>query len=573
MVASPGLPRVEATDARISASVEMAYQRIMFTSRYINEWVDHVEDYALDNVDIESEEGQNQAHEKWMDRFLDIYDILNRSVTKIAAEFESDAVAMAVVYRAGVLENAFVGEALRHVVDDKVKLREALSKVSMEMGDETYLADGWDMNPRISQMILDREGMLGAPLGKDNTESGEHLPDDIARLVAKNGTADLISTSVRHEAVKKGLIADAREIAVVFVRYAKGGTLLVHPDANEELLETMFVSADPDVDLEDSQEDALHVHAATFVYDEVYIVSSFAPQGDNIQAHLIGETLPPVPLRDLEDATVIGMVPAFFERNVTSAYTEGYYKHKELLPFLKREIAYGVIDDDVSETLVSTRTGEKVSFGEFCRGKDEIFVKTPAKSVSRVVGLPQDRSSETACTSALLADSFWYMVPSVVVQDVITMTWEERFFVVDNEIITSAGRVISDVPEFDADGEGCELGHGIERFSTGPETDSEVSDRAPFHDAKRRLVERVVETVAENAGGKEGNYVVDACMIVNEDGSKETAVVEFNGLSNAGLYGCNVYALVSAMSKSPVTPKVADLINGPVSFSPHDFNG
>ena len=160
MVASPGLPRVETTDARISASVEMAYQRIMFTSRYINEWVDHVEDYALGDTDIESEEGQNQAREKWMDRFLDIYDILNRSVTKIAAEFESDAVAMAVVYRAGVLENAFVGEALRHVVDDRVKLREALSKVSMEMGDETYLADGWDMNPRISQMILDREGML-----------------------------------------------------------------------------------------------------------------------------------------------------------------------------------------------------------------------------------------------------------------------------------------------------------------------------------------------------------------------------------------------------------------------------
>ena len=109
----------------------MAYQRIMFTSRYINEWVDHVEDYALGGTDIESEEGQNQAREKWMDRFLDIYDILNRSVTKIAAEFESDAVAMAVVYRAGVLENAFVGEALRHLAHGRDSRKRAVQRQLM----------------------------------------------------------------------------------------------------------------------------------------------------------------------------------------------------------------------------------------------------------------------------------------------------------------------------------------------------------------------------------------------------------------------------------------------------------
>ena len=63
-----------------------------------------------------------------------------------------------------------------------------------------------------------------------------------------------------------------------------------------------------------------------------------------------------------------------------------------------------------------------------------------------------------------------------------------------------------------------------------------------------------------NGSGRDfGDYVVDACMMTKKNGERAPAVVELNGIQNAGLYGCNVYALVSAMSQSPNTKKIKEI--------------
>lgn len=566
MVASPGLPKVKATNERISASVEMAYQRIMFTVRYIQEWVDHVEDFAVSDTDLDTPEGQDEAAQRWLDRFLDIYDTLNRSMLSLAKEFESDSVATAVVYRAGLLENGFIGPALRQVFDEDIKLREALAGMSQEIGDEDYLAEGWDMQPRLSQMILAREGILG-DVEPENPESGEWIPDDVARLVSSNGTVDLLPTSVRQAAIDKGLAEDFRKFAAVFVHKSVGGGLVsVHPDADEALLDSMFVAVDETADLEDSQEDAARVHAATFAYDDVYIIdaTTIPADGEELRGHLIGDTSSDgVPLSDLSKCDIIGPIPRSYEMYTRNSLVDNYFAQEEIHPYLNRDIAWGTVDSDEEKSLYSRPGGEKdTSLEEFCAGRTSIFAKTVSKGVARRANLETvDDLAFSSLTGHIMEEVFdgpIYMLPMMVYQEDVSMEWEERFFVVNGRIVTYSGRIISDVPKFDDSGVGRELNHGIREFSRGEDTDDSVVDSSPFHDAKCRLVQRVVDSI-NGSGRYFGDYVVDACMMTKKNGERTPAVVELNGIQNAGLYGCNVYALVSAMSQSPNTKKIKEI--------------
>lgn len=133
----------------------------------------------------------------------------------------------------------------------------------------------------------------------------------------------------------------------------------------------------------------------------------------------------------------------------------------------------------------------------------------------------------------------------LVLQDYVPMTWEMRHFIVDGELITSAGCIEEFTPL-----------NAVTSTDDGQPTVTRHSDLLREHRGTlgragtdevicRPLRAAVMRKFAAQVGREHGGTIVIDTAINAATG--QPLVVEFNDLPNSGLYACDVWALYRAL--------------------------
>lgn len=216
------------------------------------------------------------------------------------------------------------------------------------------------------------------------------------------------------------------------------------------------------------------------------------------------------------------------------------YQHPAMINFLDRTMAIFASPDDSTCVGTIVGTGEHVSLQEFCEGQRRFVKQAGGKGFSQIINFPQ-KSDVIDVIFENLEDFGGYYLPTLNVQSVVHPIWETRFFVVNNTIITSSGRIVSEFPKFDNNASGR---YGIEQFSDGLHDDNATVN--PYFDIMFDYAQHIVDNMSPT--GESLHYVLDVAMHDDDDINAVGTpfVVETNGLSNSGLYGCDIMALAEA---------------------------
>lgn len=133
-----------------------------------------------------------------------------------------------------------------------------------------------------------------------------------------------------------------------------------------------------------------------------------------------------------------------------------------------------------------------------------------------------------------------------VLQEYVPMGWEMRHFIVDGELITSAGCIEEYTPlnaVTGADSSGRPL---IAQYSDLLRKHRGTLGQPRTNDvtAQPELAAQMRQCAANIARLHQGTLVIDTAINLN---TGQPLVVEFNDLPNSGLYACNAWALYQAL--------------------------
>lgn len=180
------------------------------------------------------------------------------------------------------------------------------------------------------------------------------------------------------------------------------------------------------------------------------------------------------------------------------------------------------------------------------RGVRRAMVKLATRK-SGVFTVELDTSMDQQAVREALFDSVdgWELIRlegqrgSLLIQDWIPMTYEHRLFVVDGEVVSSAG-CIEEFTPYSRQNTSTRFDSRMRRVrgdAAAGEQSSPITSKPP-------VLGRYLETGGRIAAQHGGTVVIDLAL---DASSGEIVVVELNPLPNAGLYACHVDAVYRAL--------------------------
>jgi len=298
-------------------------------------------------------------------------------------------------------------------------------------------------------------------------------------------------------------------------------------------------------DREESIEDIHRVCAAYVLEEDIFLTSPFdITNGINPQhcTRYCGNTIDNDSTIDPQ-SKIIGPLGKFVESMVDNKYHNAnkYAEKTYIIPYLQR---YSKIIDTESEESLKKLWGD---YEDLLKGKN-LFVKNPfRKDVSGCLDSTQvmgaDKYNPFYIFELLetnpVFDYWLYQIPRfLLVQEEIRMSYETRFFVVDSNIVSASGRVIDCVPtQLSIDDPFHYAKKSVQHQSKSGDN-QEVVDNT-YYDSMFDYVEKIITTVEHH----EKDTVTCVFDIAWSPDNQSPILVEVNGISNAGLYGCSAQAI------------------------------
>ena len=212
------------------------------------------------------------------------------------------------------------------------------------------------------------------------------------------------------------------------------------------------------------------------------------------------------------------------------------------------------------------------------------FVKQvlPIKSFANMI-IPVPANATRDVCASLLADRLGYHAArmegerdALLVQDLVSMTHETRFFVVGHEIVAAAACIESDTPVPPSD---WARAQALSGYTTIPRPIDDAQILAPRFEVDRNggtivsapevasemlfHVDTFVADFAEDQPDM-ASYVMDVALIEGQP-----KIIELNPISDAGLYGIQALTLMDAMVHDAIsrTPDFDPAVQRPIDLS------
>lgn len=192
---------------------------------------------------------------------------------------------------------------------------------------------------------------------------------------------------------------------------------------------------------------------------------------------------------------------------------------------------------------------------DLSKSYDELFVKNALdKDATGIVSscfldeTVDDR--ETAlfrfvCSNGDL-EAWSYRLPKYLLfQETVTLEYETRFFVVGGKIVSASGRVIDFVPDTLSHRDPFAYADWAVQYQSVSHDGQDVVTN-PYYDKLFDLVEQIIRSIEDN----ENSAPTCAIDVAWCETKNQAALVEINGISNAGLYGGDAITIYKALYDS-----------------------
>lgn len=313
----------------------------------------------------------------------------------------------------------------------------------------------------------------------------------------------------------------------------------------------VFITDDPLIlaesryDREENIEDIHRIHAAYRLEEDIFLTSPFDITNGFKPQYCTRYSKDSIPKDSPIDpqSKIIGPLGKFVESMVDKKYhnANNYAEKPYITPFLQRYSM--VVDTDDEESVKKLQR----DYREHLEGKN-LFIKNPyhkdvngCVDVSKVMGAD---SYDPLFLFKLLDTNpvfdYWaYQAPRfLLVQEEMTMNYETRFFVVDSDIVSASGRVIDFVPtQLSLDDPFYYARKAVQHQSRGGDNQQVVDN--PYYDRMVEYVQDIINTVEYH----EKDTVTCVFDIAWSPEKQSPVLVEVNGISNSGLYGCSAGAI------------------------------
>lgn len=298
-------------------------------------------------------------------------------------------------------------------------------------------------------------------------------------------------------------------------------------------------------DREENIEDIHRIDAACRLEEDIFLTSpfdianGFTPQYcTRYSKDSITKDSPIDP-----QSKIIGPLGNFAESLVDKKYhnANSYAEKPYLVPFLQR---YSIIVDIEDEESVHRLWRD---YREYLEGRN-LFIKNPYhKDVNGCVDASKVTDNDSFDPFYLFKmletnpvfDYWAYQTPRfLLVQEEMVMNYETRFFVVDGVVISASGRVIDFIPtQLSIDNPFYYARKAVQHQSRGGDNQKVVDN--PYYDSMVNYVQNIIKTVECH----EKDTVTCVFDIAWSPEKKSPVLVEVNGISNSGLYGCSAGAI------------------------------
>lgn len=143
-------------------------------------------------------------------------------------------------------------------------------------------------------------------------------------------------------------------------------------------------------------------------------------------------------------------------------------------------------------------------------------------------------------------EAWSYRLPKYLLfQETVTLEYETRFFVVEGKIVSASGRVIDFVPDTLSHRDPFAYADRAVRYRSMSHDEQEVVAN-PYYGELCGLVEQIIRSIEDNE-----NFAPTCAIDVAWCKTKnQAALVEINGISNAGLYGGDAITIYKALYDS-----------------------
>lgn len=314
------------------------------------------------------------------------------------------------------------------------------------------------------------------------------------------------------------------------------------------------ILCDARYDREESIEDINRIAGAFVCEEDIFLTSPFDVHNAMVPGHVCrvvknaaGEVVVEKAGQVDRAARVLGPVCGMWGETVDRVFEfpDRYAFKPYVVEFLRRE-----------SCVVDSVSGQGFDgLVDLSKRYDELFVKNALdKDATGIVSscfLDETiDDKETAlfrfvCSNDDL-EAWSYRLPKYLLfQETVALEYETRFFVVDGKIVSASGRVIDFVPDTLSHEDPFAYADKDVQYQSVSHDGQDVVTN-PYYDKLFDLVEQIIRSIEAN----ETSAPTCAIDVAWCETKNQSALVEINGISNAGLYGGDAITIYKALYDS-----------------------
>ena len=304
-------------------------------------------------------------------------------------------------------------------------------------------------------------------------------------------------------------------------------------------------------DREESIEDINRIAGAFVCEEDIFLTSPFDVHNAMVPGHVCrvvknaaGEVVVEKAGQVDRAARVLGPVCGMWGETVDRVFEfpDRYAFKPYVVEFLRRE-----------SCVVESVSGQGFNgLVDLSKRYDELFVKNALdKDATGIVSscfLDETiDDKETAlfrfvCSNDDL-EAWSYRLPKYLLfQETVALEYETRFFVVEGKIVSASGRVIDFVPDTLSHKDPFAYADKAVQYQSVSHDGQDVVTN-PYYGELFDLAEQIVQSL-ETHENSAPTCVIDVAWCETKN---QAALVEINGISNAGLYGCDALTIYKAL--------------------------